>query len=48
MRVPGPPTAPVAKPDDNMIAGIQIAIDDIDDHRFLKRPLVALLIEADG
>ncbi len=42
----GPAEAAVAQPDDDMIAGIEIAIDDVDDDGFLERPLVALLIEA--
>lgn len=38
--------ATVAEPDDDMIAGIEIAVDDVDDDGFLERPFVPLLIEA--
>jgi hypothetical protein len=38
--------AAVAEPHDDVIAGIEVAVDRVDDDGFLKRPLVALLVEA--
>ncbi|MFY9294928.1 MAG: hypothetical protein WAP03_30230 [Methylorubrum rhodinum] len=40
------PGAPVAEPDDDAVARVQVAIDHIDDHGLLERALVALLVEA--
>src|SRR6266704_4524507 len=43
----GAPHATVAQPDDDVVAGVQITVDCVDDDRLLKRALMTLLVEAD-
>src|SRR5262249_26562898 len=42
----GTTKARVPQPDNDMVARVEIAVDDVDDDRFLKWPFVALLVEA--
>ena len=41
-----PALATVAQANSDLVAGIQVAVDDVDDDRFLERPFVTLLVEA--
>ncbi len=41
-----PAAAPIAEANRYAVAGIEIAVDDVDHERLLERPLVPFLVEA--